>query len=152
MNVAIDETTVIGTNILNLTIVDPDIDTNLNLGILIGNLRNAFIFTLLSDNSDNATRTQYEAIGQLTVVSPLDYELTSVYALILFAYDSKNPANINVTIELKPNNTKAPYFQLMPGFTSYQYRVNEEDTPPVIDGPIVSCYITTYKGRFKLKR
>jgi hypothetical protein len=93
---------------------------------------------LLSSNSDDSTRTQYEAIGQLKVVAPLDYESTSVYTLILFAFDSKNIANISVTVVLIPQNTKAPYFQ----FTSYQYTVTEEETRPVLDGPNVSCSIT----------
>jgi len=109
------------------------------LGILNGNLRNAFTFTLLSSNSDDSTRTQYEAIGQLKVVAPLDYELTSVYTLVLFAFDSKNIARISVTVVLIPQNTKAPYFQLMPGFNSYQYTVTEEETRPVLDGRSVSC-------------
>ncbi|CAF3111050.1 unnamed protein product [Rotaria sp. Silwood2] len=133
INVSINETTVIGTDILNLTIVDLDIDTNLNLGILNGNFRNTFIFSLLLDNSDNLTRTQYEAIGQLKVIAPLDYELMSDYRLILFAFDTKNIATINVTVQLKPQNTKAPCFDLMPGLTSYEYEVFEKTPYSILD-------------------
>ncbi|CAF3673561.1 unnamed protein product [Rotaria sordida] len=139
INILINETTVIGTNILNLTIIDLDIATNLNLGILNGNFRNTFIFTLLTDNSNNLTRTQYEAIGQLKVISPLDYELISDYRLILFAFDTKNIATINVIVKLQPQNTKAPYFDLIPGVTSYQYQVFEETSYSILDEPFIQA-------------
>ncbi|CAM4780128.1 unnamed protein product [Rotaria magnacalcarata] len=139
INVFIDETTVIGTNILNLTITDLDIDTNLNLGIFNGNIRNTFIFTLFADNSANSTRTQYEAIGQLKLVAPLDFELIQDYRLILFAFDTKNIAAINVTVNLYPQNTKAPYFDLMPGYTSYQYEVVDETSYPKLDGHFIQA-------------
>jgi hypothetical protein len=139
-NISISETTENGTNILNLTIVDLDIDTNLNLGILSGNLRNVFTFSLLSTNLDNSTRTQYEAIGQLKVVAPLDFESTPNYTLVLFAFDTKNLAKITVIVYLISQNTKAPYFNLMPGFTSYEYRVIERTPYSILNGPPVSCY------------
>ncbi|CAF4714740.1 unnamed protein product, partial [Rotaria magnacalcarata] len=78
----------------------------------------------------NSTRTQYEAIGQLKLVAPLDFELIQDYRLILFAFDTKNIATINVTVNLYPQNTKAPYFDLMPGYTSYQYEVVDETSYP----------------------
>jgi hypothetical protein len=135
--VFIDETTVNGTNILYLNITDSDVDTNLNLGILSGNDRNAFTFTLYSENLDNASRTSYEAVGQLKVVAPLDYESKEFYTLVLFAFDGKNMAKINVTVNLTAKNTKAPKFNLRPGSTSYNYAVTE-DRPDILND--VSCY------------
>jgi hypothetical protein len=140
-NISRSETTETGTNILNLTITDADIDTKLNLGILSGNIRNVFTFTLLSTNSENSTRTQFEAIGQLKVVGPLDFELTSNYTLILFAFDTKNLKTITVIVHLIPQNTKAPYFDFMPGFTSYEYTAIEDMPYLSFNGPIVSCYV-----------
>ncbi|CAF3379935.1 unnamed protein product [Rotaria socialis] len=142
INVFINETTAIGTNILNLTITDLDINTNLNLGILNGNIRNTFIFTLFADNSANSMRTQYEAIGQLKLIAPLDFELLPDYRLILFAFDTKNIATINVTVNLFPQNAKAPYFDLMPGYTSYQYEVVDETSYPKLDGQIIQAIDT----------
>lgn len=140
MTVSINETTPIGTNILNLTIVDLDIETNLNLGILSGNIRNVFMFTILSDNAHNSTRTRYEAVGQLTVIGILDYDLVPDYKLVLFAFDAKNMATINLTIILLPQNTKAPYFDLRPGITSYQYEVCEATEYPKLGESPVSVY------------
>ncbi|CAF0991670.1 unnamed protein product [Rotaria sp. Silwood1] len=144
ISILINETSINGTNILNITIVDLDINTNLNLGILNGNFRNTFIFTLLSDNSYNLTRTQYEAIGQLIVIGPLDYELISDYKLVLFAFDTKNIATINVTVKLQPQNTKAPYFDIMPGSTSYQYQVFEETPCPILDESCIQAIDPDY--------
>lgn len=124
-NRTIDETTKIGTNILELKIIDPDIDTKLNLGILNGNIRNIFTFTLLSTNADNLTRTQFEAIGQLKLIGTLDCQLISNYTLILFASDTKNLETTTVNIHIKPQNTKAPYFKLISENTPYEYQVIE---------------------------
>jgi hypothetical protein len=139
--ISINETTKNGMNIRNITIIDADIDTDLNLGILNGNIRNAFTFTLLSTNLDNSSRTQYQAIGQLKVVGPLDYESIKNYTLVLFAFDANNLTTIDVTVYLEPENTKAPVFDLMPGFLAYEYRAIENTLHPVLNGPRVSCHI-----------
>jgi len=136
--ISINERTTNGTGILNLTITDMDFDTILNFGILSGNTKNVFEFNLLSDNLADSSRTQYQAIGQLYVVGPLSYETTPNYTLVLFAFDTQNLATITVIINLIPQNTKAPYFNLMPGFTSYQYQVTERTAVSVLNGSIVS--------------
>lgn len=133
----INETTANGTGILNLTVTDTDFDTILDFGILSGNVRNAFAFRLLSDNLADASRTQYQATGQLYVVGPLSYETTPNYTLVLSAFDTQNLATVTVTILLIPQNTRAPYFNLMPGFTSYQYEVNEGTAVAALSGPVV---------------
>lgn len=135
----INETTEIEVNIRNFTIVDADPDTKLNLGILSGNIRNAFTFSLLSINSSNST--EYQAIGQLKVVAPLDFESTPNYILILFAFDTKNLATITVTIHLNSQNTKAPYFDLRPDVNLYEYEVIENTTYSALNGPNVNYYI-----------
>ncbi|CAF1461191.1 unnamed protein product, partial [Rotaria sordida] len=137
ITISINETTINGTGILNLTITDTDFDTILDFGILSGNLKNVFSFNLLSDNIADSSRTQYIAIGQLYVVGPLSYEITPNYTLVLFAFDTQNLATITVTINLLPQNTRAPYFNLMPGFTSYQYEVNEGTAISRLDGPVI---------------
>ena len=139
LTVYINETTAIGTGILNLTITDTDFDTILDFGILSGNTKNAFVFRLLSDNSADSTRTQYQAIGQLYVVGLLSYEVTNNYTLVLFAFDTQNLATITVNVILLPQNTRAPIFNLMPGFSSYQYSVLEGTAVSVLNGPVVSC-------------
>jgi hypothetical protein len=133
------ETTVNGTDILYFNITDLDSDTYLNLGILSGNTQNAFTFTLLSNKS---SPTGYEATGKLSVVGPLDYQLRSVYTLVLFAFDAKNMAQIDVTVNIIPQNTNAPRFELMPGFTSYSYQVYE-GADSVLNG--VSCILRIRK-------
>ncbi|CAF4282567.1 unnamed protein product, partial [Adineta steineri] len=139
VNIIINETTSSGTTIGNFSIVDKDIDTKLTLGILSGNIRNAFKFILLSNNSDNPNRTQYEATGSLEVIAPLDYTSQSIYTLTLFAFDTKNTVTLIVTIILTAQNTKAPCFKLMPGFTSFEYQVNEETAYTVLDGSIIKA-------------
>jgi len=138
ITIFINETTANGTGILNLTITDTDFDTILDFGILSGNIKNVFLFSLLSDNLADTSRKQYQAIGQLYVVGPLSYEGISNYTLVLFAFDTQNLAQITVNINLIPQNTKAPYFNLMPGFTSYQYQVLEATAISPLNGPVVS--------------
>ena len=138
ITISINETTTNGTGILNLTVTDTDFDTILSFGILSGNTKNVFSFNLLSDNSANSSRTQYEAIGQLYVVGPLSFETTPNYTLVLFAFDTQNSAQITVMINLLPENTKAPYFNLMPGFTAYEYRIDEGTSASILNGPVVS--------------
>ena len=140
VSISINETTANGTGVLNLTITDTDFDTIIDFGILNGNTKNVFAFNLLSNNLAESSRTQYQAIGQLYVVGPLNYETTPNYTLVLFAFDTQNLATITVTIHLIPQNTKAPYFTLMPGFSSYQYSVNEGTAVSALYGPVVSCY------------
>ncbi len=140
VTISINETTANGSGILNLTITDTDFDTILNLGILSGNIKNVFEFILLSDNLADTTRTEYQVIGQLYVVGPLSYEFISSYSLVLFAFDTQNLARINVTVNLIPQNTKAPYFTLMPGFTAYEYQVTEGTTISALNGPVVSFF------------
>ena len=123
--VEIDETTANGTGILNLTVTDTDFDTILDFGILNGNTKNVFAFNLLSDNLGDTSRTQYQATGQLYVVGHLDYETQSNYSLTLFAFDTQNLRSISVIVVLRPQNTKAPYFTLQPGFTAYEFNVTE---------------------------
>ncbi|CAF1053785.1 unnamed protein product [Adineta ricciae] len=139
LTIYINETTAIGTGILNLTITDTDFDTILDFGILSGNTKNAFVFRLLSDNTADSTRTQYQAIGQLYVVGPLSYEVTHNYTLVLFAFDTQNLATITVNVILLPQNTRAPIFNLMPGFSSYQYSVLEGSAVSVLNGPVISA-------------
>ena len=138
ITIFINETTPKGTGILTLIVTDTDFDTILDFGILSGNTKNVFTFNLLSDNLADSTRTQYRATGLLSVVGPLSYEAQSNYTLVLFAFDTQNLATITVTVNLLPQNTKAPYFMLMPGFNSYQYVVNEATAVPVLNGPVVS--------------
>lgn len=135
--ISINETTSIGTSILNITIVDLDIETNLNLGILNGNFQNAFTFILISDNSDNAARTYYEAIGELKLITSLDCGLKQNYTLTLSAFDTKNVATLNVIVDLQPQNTKAPSFVLQSN-CSFDYEVFEETEVPILDGCCVS--------------
>jgi hypothetical protein len=142
------ETTVNGTGILNLTVTDTDFDTILDFGILSGNTKNVFAFNLLTDNLADASRTQYRATGQLTVVGPLSYEITPNYTLVLFAFDTQNLASITVTVNLIPENTRAPIFDLMPGFTSYQYVVNENTAISALTGPPVSVQSKTNEQSF----
>ncbi|UJR08758.1 hypothetical protein I4U23_013015 [Adineta vaga] len=137
ITISINETTLNGTGILNLTVTDTDFDTILDFGILSGNTKNAFTFQLLSDNVADTSRTQYQAIGQLYVVGPLSYEVTPNYTLVLTAFDTQNLATLTVNILLIPQNTRAPYFNLMPGFTSYQYAVEEGTAISVLNGPVI---------------
>lgn len=143
ITISINETTANGTGILNLTVTDTDFDTVLDFGILSGNFKNVFAFNLLSDNLADPTRTQYQATGQLSVVGPLNYEGTPNYTLVLFAFDTQNLARITVNINLLPQNTKAPIFNLMPGFTAYEYQVPEGTAVPALNGPIVSYRSTS---------
>lgn len=138
INLSINETTPTGTGILNLTVTDTDFDTVLDFGILSGNTKNAFAFNLLSDNLADLTRTQYQATGQLTIVGLLSYEDIQNYTLVVFAFDTLNRATITVNINLIPQNTKAPFFNLMPGFVAYEYQVTEGTAIPVLNGPAVS--------------
>ena len=138
ITISINETTANGTGILNLTITDRDFDTILAFGILSGNIKNAFSFNLLSDNLADSSRTQYTAIGQLYVVGPLSYERTPNYTLVLFAFDTQNSAQITVTINLLPQNTKAPIFDILPGFTAYEYQVTEATAISSLNGSVVS--------------
>ena len=138
MPITINETTANGTEILELTIIDPDIDTILTCGIMSGNIKNVFAFYFVSDNSANNSRTQYEGIGKLYLVGPLDYETTSNYTLTLFVFDAKNLVNLTVFINLHAQNTKAPNFYLMPGFFAYLFNVTENTTISVLDGHTVS--------------
>ncbi|UJR37810.1 hypothetical protein I4U23_030500 [Adineta vaga] len=134
IDISINETTANGTVIYKLNITDEDIDAKLNVGILDGNIHNAFTFTIFSDNSDDEARSQYEAIVQLKIVAPLDYESISIYHLRLFAFDAKNRVDINVTVRLQVENTKAPYFKIMPGFNSYHYSVTENSSYKILYG------------------
>ena len=136
-DITIDETTARGTNICNLNITDPDIDTKLNFGILSGNFQNAFTFTFLSSNSDNSTRTSFEAVGQLVVVGPLSYEARHTYRLVLLVSDSYNTQLINVTVQLRPKNTKAPEFQRTGDSMIYHFVVDELSDAPVFEGRCV---------------
>lgn len=138
---SINETTANGTGILNLTVTDTDFDTVLDFGILNGNNKNVFAFNLLSDNLADSTRTQYQATGQLSVIGPLSYENTSNYSLVLFAFDTLNRAQITVNINLIPQNTKAPIFNLNPGFVAYEYRVTEGTAVSSLGQPVVSKLI-----------
>ncbi|CAF2072701.1 unnamed protein product [Rotaria magnacalcarata] len=133
-NISIIETTTNGTGILNLTVYDLDVATVLNIGILSGNAKNAFLFEMILDNSDDPYRTEYQAICQLSVVATLDYEYMNLYTLVLFASDSINLATINISVNLLPNNSKAPVFNLQPGTLSYQYVVNENEAVSILNG------------------
>lgn len=137
-SISINETTVNGTGILNLTITDTDFDTILELGIYSGNTKNVFAFELLSDNLADSTRTQYRAVGQLYVVGPLDYETTPNYTLTLFAFDTQNRAQITVTVNLLPQNTKAPLYTFPPRVTAYRYYVSEGTAANPLNGDTVS--------------
>ena len=136
--ISINETITRQTVILNLAIIDADVNSTVNLGILSGNIRNAFIFTLVSDNSNDPTRTQYEAIGQLNVVGLLDYELIQNYTLVLFAFDAKNLEKFEVIVNLQSENTKAPVFDLPPRCLRYRYQINESNSELVLRGPTVN--------------
>lgn len=103
-----------------------------------GNIRNVFTFTLSSTNLNDSSRTQYIAIGQLNVVRPLDYESIQSYTLVLFAFDARNLNTTTVTVHLQPENTKAPVFDLMPGFLAYEYVAIENTSQSILNGPIVS--------------
>ena len=138
ITISINETAANGTGILNLTITDRDFDTILAFGILSGNTKNVFSFNLLSDNLADSSRTQYQAIGQLYVVGPLSYERTPTCTLVLFAFDTQNSAQITVTVNLLPQNTQAPIFDILPGFTAYEYQVTEATAISSLNGPVVS--------------
>ncbi|CAF5187597.1 unnamed protein product, partial [Rotaria magnacalcarata] len=89
---------------------------------------------MILDNSDDPYRTEYQAICQLSVVATLDYEYMNLYTLVLFASDSTNLATINISVNLLPNNSKAPVFNLQPGTLSYQYVVNENEAVSILNG------------------
>jgi hypothetical protein len=137
ITVTINETTPIGTGILDLTVTDTDFDTILDFGISSGNERNAFAFRLISNNLGESDRTEYRATGQLSVAGPLDYERKQNYTLTLFAFDTQNSAMITVIVNLLPQNNKAPIFTLMPGFKAYEYEVLENTSIAVLNGPMV---------------
>lgn len=122
-------------------------NTKLDLGILRGNIRNAFIFTLLSDNSADVKRTQYEAMGQLKVIRPLDYEIVSNYTLVLYAFDTRNLETIEVIVKLRSENTRAPVFIIPPAFHFYPYQIDENSSPLTLRGPSVSCYTSRIHPR-----
>ena len=136
-NISVAETTTNGTSILNITLLDADISSILSIGIFSGNVKNAFTFTMTSDNRNNASRTQYQAIAQLSVASPLDYQFLDVYTLVLFASDTNNLALINVTVNILPGNAKAPAFDPQPSSPPYQYFVTEGASEPVLLGDTV---------------
>lgn len=98
--------------IRNITIIDEDLETVFNLGILNGNFRNAFSFTLLEENSScSQENVQCQTVGQLKVVSTLSCEVTPTYRLVLFVSDSQNVERLEVIVTLRCHNTKAPEFQ-----------------------------------------
>ncbi|CAF1025815.1 unnamed protein product [Rotaria sordida] len=109
-NISIDESTTIGTSIYNITVTDSNPYSILNFGILSGNIKNVFTFVKISDNGNDASRTEYRAIGQLIAVGPLDYVDQRIYTLVLFAFDTNNLATINVIVNVLSNNANAPYF------------------------------------------
>lgn len=137
--IVINETTSRGKCIRNLTIIDPDLDTRLNFGILSGNFQNAFAFTLLSSNAEDPKRTRFEAVGQLVVVGPLRYKARQAYRLVLFVSDSKNTQFLSVTVQLLSENTEAPEFQRTGDSTIYHFEVDELSDAPVLKGHCVSC-------------
>jgi hypothetical protein len=114
------------------------VNITLNFGILNGNIGNTFTFNFLSDNSADSSRHEYQAIGQLQVFRLLDYEANPNYTLVLFVFDTQHFATITVIINLVPENTKAPYFNLNPGFTNYQYIVYEGTAISELNGFDVS--------------
>jgi hypothetical protein len=138
LTIMINETTSRGTIIHCLKVIDPDIDTRMNFGILSGNFQNAFAFTLLSNNADDSKRTRFEAEGQLMVVGPLSYEARQTYRLVLFVSDSQNLRFINVTVQLLQQNTKAPEFQRTGDSMIYHFEVDEHSDAPVLKGHCVS--------------
>lgn len=149
ITIAINETTAIGTGILNLTITDTDFDTILDFGVLNGNTKNAFQFNLLSDNLGDSSRTQYVATGQLSVVGYLDYNTKSNYTLVLFAFDTQNLATITVNVILIQQNTHAPVFKLDGGISGYTYSVTEATAVGTLDGLMVSDQIRNGKKILK---
>lgn len=68
----------------------------------------------------------------------MDYDTKSNYTLVLFATDAENLVDLTVFINLLPQNTKAPYFNLNPGFIGYIFNVTESTAISVLDGPTVS--------------
>lgn len=134
----INETTAVGTGVINLTVTDTDFDTVLDFGIMSGNTKSVFSFDLVSNNLGDTARTQYRAVGQLTVIGPLSYEVTQNYSLVLFAFDTQNLAQIIVNVILIPQNTKAPVFQINPGESGYRYEVTEGAAITRLDGLPVS--------------
>ena len=141
--VSIKATTSRNMSILTLNITDDNVDTRLNVGILSGNINNAFKFSLASDNSNDEKSTHYEATADLIVVGQLDYKSIPQYSLKLFAFDSSNMVEIDVQITILPENTNAPYFKLMPGFDSYEYNVTELKPYSLLSGAPVKCDIFT---------
>lgn len=137
-SISIPETISKETTILNITIIDADINTKLSVGILNGNIRNAFTFTIFSDNSADVKRTQYEAMGQLKVVAPLDYEFMQNYTLVLYAFDTSNLEKFEVIVQLQAENTKAPVFIIPPAFHFYPYEIGETSSALTLRGPTVS--------------
>ncbi|CAF4621792.1 unnamed protein product, partial [Didymodactylos carnosus] len=135
--ISINETTAIGTGIVNITCTDTDYDTILDFGISSGNTNNVFSFMMISDNSADSTRTVYQATAQLYVVSYMSYETLSAYNLELFAFDTQNLAKINVTVILLPQNTFPPRFQLMPGFVDYSYTVTENQAYAYLNPSVI---------------
>ncbi|CAF2615716.1 unnamed protein product [Rotaria sp. Silwood2] len=77
---------------------------------------------MISDNGDNTSRTEYQAIVQLVVVGPLDYVDQQTYILVLFAFDTNNLATFNVIVNVLSNNANAPYFLFQPNV--YQVKEN----------------------------
>ena len=141
--VSIKATTSRNMSILTLNITDDNVNTRLNVGILSGNINNAFKFSLASDNSNDEKSTRYEATADLIVVGQLDYKSIPQYSLKLFAFDSSNMVEIDVQITILPENTNAPYFKLMPGFDSYEYNVTELKPYSLLSGAPVKCDIFT---------
>ena len=115
-------------------------NTILTLGILSGNVKNAFSYTIISDNSNNLSRTQYQALTQLSVVAPLDYQTRNVYTLVLFAFDTNNLVTLNITVNLLSANSNAPVFILRPGLLAYQYVVPENTITPILLGDSVCIF------------
>ncbi|CAF3600129.1 unnamed protein product [Rotaria sp. Silwood1] len=121
VNLLIDESTTSGTSIYNITVTDSNPYSILNFGILRGNSKNIFTFVKISDNGDDASRTEYRATVQLIVVGPLDYVDQQTYNLVLFAFDTNNLVTLNAIVNVLSNNANAPYFL----FQSNLYQVEE---------------------------
>lgn len=120
----------------------------MTLGILSGNDRNTFAFILQSNNKNDSTRKRYEAVGELVVVGSLDYRLKPNYNLVLFAFDGSNFISIDVSVNLAKSNTRAPQFNLMPGFSYYEYQRYENSSELTYNGPKVFSKKNIFDCRF----
>lgn len=139
--VFVNENTDVSTNIFNTTVTDTNPYSTLSYGISSGNAKNIFVFVEDSNNVNDASRVQYQAILQLKLVGLLDYSDQRIYNLVLFAFDGKNLATLNIIVNVVSSYGSTPVFPYQP--IPYEYYIRENTTTTLLNTAQVSFIFST---------